>query len=79
MAYYTPQLDARDANLEKLRTAVEEWYKKEKERLEEEVQFLRAVQEGRGSTGVEALLLGKMKDLTMVEVQAFFGESPKGE
>jgi len=66
-------------HLEQLRTAVEQWYKKEKERLESEVQFLRDVQEGRGTSGVEALTIGPLETLTAVEVQNFLGELPPEE
>jgi hypothetical protein len=79
MAYTRQQHEARMANLDALRDAVDGpdgWYTKEKERLEKEVQFLRAVKEGRGASSVEALNLGPLENLTVTEIQSFLGELP---
>jgi len=49
MANSPPTKDERDANLDALKSAVDEWADTETTRLENEVQFMRAVLKGRGA------------------------------
>lgn len=43
--------EERDARLDELKDAVTEWADKEKERLEDEVEFLKSVLQGRTGSG----------------------------
>lgn len=72
MASSPPQsIDDRDANLDALKEAADEWFDKEKTRLENETKFLRAVLEGRGMTDVLNKNLNLAADLVAAEVNAF--------
>jgi hypothetical protein len=50
MSVNPPTQKERDANLDTLQKAVDEWSKREQTRLENEVKFMRAVLAGRGVT-----------------------------
>lgn len=51
------EIDARDARLDKLASAVEEWATKEEIRIENETKFLRSVLVGRGADNAAVLNL----------------------
>lgn len=58
MAKRPPLKDERDENLDALAEAVDEWGQKERDRLENEVKFMRAVLKGRtgeDKAGTDAL------------------------
>ena len=69
----TPTIkDDRDANLDDLEKAVGEWGKKEQDRLENEVKFLRAVLMGRtGSEKAGTDSLDKASALLQAEINDF--------
>jgi len=72
MAKLPPTKDARDANLDALQSAADEWGKKEKERLENEVKFMRAVLKGRtGSEKAGTQNLDALSKLLQSEIDAF--------
>jgi len=52
MATTPPTKAQRDKNLDDLERLVKDWGKKEQDRLENEVKFMRSVLKGRGSNGV---------------------------
>lgn len=67
-----PTKDERDANLDALKTAVDEWIAKEKTRIEEEVTFLRKVLKGRtGSEEANSTNLAKSLELVVAEIDSF--------
>jgi len=66
-----PSKEARDANLDKLQQAVNEWAQKEVTRLENETQFLRAVLAGRGAQGAASGNLATSSSLVFAEVDEF--------
>lgn len=61
----------RDANLDALSQAVDEWFEKEKTRLDNETKFLRAVAQGRGSANVGTANLLEAAKLVQVELEDF--------
>lgn len=63
MANTPPTRAQRDANLDALEKAVNEWAESEKTRLENEVKFMRAVLQGRGvsEAGSANLALGALE------------------
>lgn len=63
--------DTRDKNLDALKAAVKEWTKKEKERLENEVKFMRAVLQGRGASNAAAKNLESASLKAVVEINSF--------
>lgn len=72
MARTPPIKDDRDANLDDLEKAVGEWGKKEQDRLENEVKFLRAVLMGRtGSEKAGTDSLDKASALLQAEINDF--------
>lgn len=72
MARTPPTKDDRDANLDELEKAVDEWGKKEQDRLENEVKFLRAVLMGRtGSEKAGTDSLDKASALLQAEINDF--------
>ena len=61
----------RDANLDALQAAVQEWGKKEQVRLENEVKFMRAVLQGWKSSAVGTQNLAAASALLQKEISAF--------
>jgi hypothetical protein len=66
-----PTRKERDANLDALQSAVNEWAEKAQTRLENEVQFLRAVQEGRGAKDAATQNLAATLNLVTAEIDSF--------
>jgi hypothetical protein len=66
-----PTKAERDANLDILKTEVETWFRKESERLDNESKFLKAVMQGRGSTGAATKNLAATSKLVQDEIDAF--------
>lgn len=72
MATSLPTKDERDANLDALQEAVDEWADKEKERIEDEVKFLRAVRKGRtGAEMASTQNLAQAETLIVAEINSF--------
>ena len=71
MSATPPLKEDRDANLDKLEDAVNEWGEKEKTRLEEETKYLRAVLEGRGASDAGTKNLSQASDLLVQAVTDF--------
>ena len=71
MAKLPPTKAARDANLDALQTAVNQWAETEKTRLENEVKFMRAVLQGRGATNVGSQNLAATSVLLQTEIDDF--------
>jgi hypothetical protein len=63
--------DERNANLDALKKALDEWSKKEKARLENEIKYMRAVLKGHGSTSTGTQNLAKTASLLQVEIDQF--------
>jgi len=80
MAILPPTKKARDANLDALQKAVDEWSDKERKRLENEVQFMRKVLKGRGASDAGTKNLDTASKLVQGEISVFlsFGEAKKG-
>lgn len=67
-----PTKDERDANLDALQAAVDEWGEKEQTRLENEVKFMRAVLLGRtGSEEAGTQALDAASALLQAEIDDF--------
>jgi hypothetical protein len=67
-----PTADERNANLDALKTAVDEFVQSERTRLENEVKFLRAVLEARGGApDASKQNLAAAGALTQTEIDAF--------
>lgn len=71
MAAQPPTKAERDANLEELRTAVNEWAESEKTRLENETFFMRAVLQGRGATNLGSKNLAAVSAVLQAEINEF--------
>jgi hypothetical protein len=71
MALYPPTKESRDANLDNLSAAVEQWYQTEKVRIESEVRFLKQVKQGRGASSLARLNLETASQLLQSEVNDF--------
>jgi len=76
MATTPPTKQDRDANLEALRTAVNQWSNKEITRLDHEAKFFRSVLQGRGANDVGTKNMSKASALTMVEINSFILKAP---
>ncbi len=67
-----PTKAERDANLDALQSAVEEWTTKEKTRIEEEIAFLRKVLKGRtGAEKANSTNLAASLELVTAEIDSF--------
>ena len=67
-----PTKAERDANLDALQSAVEEWAAKEKTRIEEEIAFLRKVLKGRtGAEEANSTNLAASLELVTAEIDSF--------
>jgi hypothetical protein len=71
MSTQAPTKDARDANLDALKKAVDEWAKTETARLENEVKFLRSVLLGRGASEAGTKNLEEVSKLLQAEIDEF--------
>lgn len=71
MAKTPPTKDERDANLDKLTQAMDDWFEDEKRRLENEAKFLRAVLDDRGASNAGTANLAVTSALLQAEVDAF--------
>jgi hypothetical protein len=71
MASTPPTKDERNANLDELESATNDWADQEKTRLEEEVKFLRAVLEGRGASDAATTNLATVSELVQLEIDEF--------
>lgn len=76
MARRPPTKDQRDANLDSLKTAVDEWGKKVQDRLENEVKFMRAVIDQRGSKAAGTKTLDEASALLQAEINDFIAFGP---
>jgi hypothetical protein len=76
MATIAPTKAKRDENLDKLKSAVQEWGDKEKTRLEEETSYLRSVLEGRGASDTGTKNISAASELLAQAVTDFiiYGE-----
>lgn len=69
-------MTTRDERLLSLQTAVEEWFDRENERLQDEVTFLQSLIDGRTASGqLSAEIREFVSELTQDEVDAFLSES----
>lgn len=66
-----PDRTTRDANLDAIQAAAEEWFTKELARLDNETRFLRTVLQSRPS-GFAVTNLAEMSELVQDEINAFF-------
>lgn len=72
MARRPPTAADRDANLDQLKDAVKNWSKKEQDRLEHEVKFMRTVLKGRtGSEKAGTENLNTLQEILKLEVEDF--------
>jgi hypothetical protein len=71
MSAIQPSTAKRNANLDKLLAAANEWAAKEQSRLENEVKFMRSVLSGRGSTKTGTGNLATIKPLIEAEIDEF--------
>ena len=71
MAKTPPTVDERDANLDALKKAADEWFEVEKKRLENETKFMRSVLQGRGASDAGTLNLATESALLQSEVDDF--------
>jgi len=75
-----PTKDERDENLQALSDAVKDWGKKEQDRLENEVKFMRAVLKGRtGSDKAGTTALDEAASLLQTEIDEFIAFGPDEE
>jgi len=73
MAKVAPSEEVRNANLDALKAAVDDWANSEKERLENENQFLRAVLKGRNATNTGTKNLVTTASLVQESIGEFIG------
>ena len=71
MAAQPPTKAERDANLDKLKIAVDEWAESEKVRLENETFFMRSVLQGRGASDLGTKNLATASRLLQTEINEF--------
>lgn len=67
----SPEEQARNANLDALKTEAKKYFAQERQRLDTETKFLRSALIGRGARGAAALNLGEMSKLVQDSVSAF--------
>lgn len=67
----TPTKAQRDANLDQLQAAANQYLQTEIARLDSETQFLRSVLQRRGATQVAALNLNGASSLVQQEIEAY--------
>lgn len=71
MATRPPTKAERDANLDALQAAVDEWAQTEQTRLENEVKFMRSVLQGRAASDTGTKNLAATATLLQVEIDQF--------
>jgi len=71
MGKSVPDKDIRDANLDKLKGAVDEWVDKEITRLDNEVAFMRDVIKGRGAKEAAMKNLSAATAVALKDIDAF--------
>lgn len=71
MASQPPTKAERDANLDSMQTALDQWADSEKTRLENEVKFMRAVLQGRGASNTGSKNLASTSALLQTEINDF--------
>lgn len=71
MAKTPPTTDERDANLDKLTKAMDDWFEDEKRRLDNEAKFMRSVLKGRGVSDAGTRNLDEASALLQSEVDEF--------
>ena len=71
MSVQPPTKAERDANLQALKDAVDDWAGTEKTRLENETTFLRAVLQGRGASDLGTKNLALASELLQSEINEF--------
>ncbi len=71
MAAQPPTKAERDANLDALKEAVDEWAESERTRLENETFFMRSVLQGRGASNLGTKNLALASTLLQVEINEF--------
>lgn len=71
MAAQPPTKAERDANLDALKEAVDEWAESEKARLENETFFMRAVLQERGATDLGSKNLAAVSAVLQAEINEF--------
>jgi len=71
MATKPPTKAERNANLDALKSAVDEYAEDEKRRLENETKFLRAVVQGRGASDAGTANLAEAGKVLQVEIDQF--------
>jgi hypothetical protein len=71
MAISPPTRAQRDANLDALQAAVNQWATAEQSRLENETKFLRSILQGRGITAAGSANLAKVSSLVVSEINQF--------
>ena len=68
-------MTTRDERLLSLKSAVEQWHEKEKERLDNEVAFLQSIIDGRTASGqLSAGVNEFVSELTQQEIDGFLSE-----
>lgn len=67
----TPLKSTRDANLDKLKGAVDDWADKEIKRIQNENKFMQDVLKGRGSGSSATLNLSKATEVAVADIQEF--------
>ena len=71
MAKNLPSKEERDANLDALKEAMDEWFEAEKRRLENETKFMRSVLQGRGASDAGTRNLATQSALLQIEIDQF--------
>ena len=71
MATQPPTKEQRDANLDILRTAVDEWADSETTRLNNETLFMRSVLQGRGASDVGTKNLASASTVLQAEINEY--------
>ena len=71
MATKLPTKDQRNANLDALKKALDQWASYEKTRLENEVKYMRAVLKGRGAEQTGSKNLAQTATLLQSEIDQF--------
>lgn len=73
MSKVAPTVDARNANLDALQTAIDEWVESETSRLDHETRFLRAVLQGRGASDLGTKNLESALSLVQEAISQYIG------
>lgn len=71
MAIVPPSTTERDANLDTLKQAADDWFDKEQKRLDNETKFLRSVLKGRGLKEAGSKNLEAISAVVVEEINSF--------